>query len=268
MQRGEMILAGILTLIIVAGTGYETFRGAGKTAEIVYLRNQTIPYDAPLNANSANAVLSSATAERPRILGTPVSELSLLLPTTPFSPDPLMTFLNHASEKQLIAVSGIGPALANRIIQERARVGVFFHVQQILDIDGIGDAKLKKLREHLQVSYRIHDATVDRILPTRTIPISAPGNLWRPNVVPVATPTVPVLSGTKDLNLATKEDLMTISGIGELTAETILQARRAVGGFKSWEDVDKIPGIGEKRLSQMQVHFFIRGQNRSIPQKK
>ena len=52
-------------------------------------------------------------------------------------------------------------------------------------------------------------------------------------------------SGKINLNLATKEDLMTLPGVGEAKAEQILQYRTEKGGFQRIEDIMEISGIKE-----------------------
>ncbi|MEE1085591.1 MAG: ComEA family DNA-binding protein [Schaedlerella sp.] len=51
--------------------------------------------------------------------------------------------------------------------------------------------------------------------------------------------------GKVDLNLATKEDLMTLDGIGESRAESILAYRQNNGVFQCIEDLMKVDGIKE-----------------------
>ncbi len=51
-------------------------------------------------------------------------------------------------------------------------------------------------------------------------------------------------SGTLvNLNTASKEELMTLSGIGAARAEAILSYREQKGGFRTIEDIMKVPGI-------------------------
>jgi competence protein ComEA len=54
-----------------------------------------------------------------------------------------------------------------------------------------------------------------------------------------------------NLNTATLEQLDTLSGIGPLTAQKILEYREELGGFGSIEELGEIPGIGEKRLASL-----------------
>lgn len=61
-----------------------------------------------------------------------------------------------------------------------------------------------------------------------------------------ATPAGPV-----NLNTATPEQLDGLDGIGPTTAQKIVEYRKEHGGFGSLQDLDRIPGIGPKRLAAL-----------------
>ena len=54
--------------------------------------------------------------------------------------------LNRAGPEELQALPGIGPALAGRIVEHRARIGRFRSVDDLLDVSGIGPATLERVR--------------------------------------------------------------------------------------------------------------------------
>lgn len=54
--------------------------------------------------------------------------------------------LNSADEAALDALPGIGPATAAAIIEHREQIGRFTSVDELLDVRGIGEAKLEQLR--------------------------------------------------------------------------------------------------------------------------
>lgn len=54
--------------------------------------------------------------------------------------------LNHATAAELEALPGIGPALAQRILRDRAARGNFRSVRELDRVSGIGPAKLAQLR--------------------------------------------------------------------------------------------------------------------------
>jgi competence protein ComEA len=59
--------------------------------------------------------------------------------------------LNRATVEQLEALPGIGPATAQAIVDHRARHGPFRSVAQLLQVRGIGEAKLAALRPRVRV---------------------------------------------------------------------------------------------------------------------
>lgn len=61
-----------------------------------------------------------------------------------------------------------------------------------------------------------------------------------------------------DLNLATKEDLIIIPGIGEKTAEKILALRNKKGQFKKIEELMEIKGIKEKKLAKFKKYLSLK----------
>ena len=60
-----------------------------------------------------------------------------------------------------------------------------------------------------------------------------------------------------DLNQATKEELMTIPGIGDAKAQLILDYRQDNGGFHTIEDVMNIRGIKQGLFQKMKDYITV-----------
>jgi len=58
-----------------------------------------------------------------------------------------------------------------------------------------------------------------------------------------------------DLNAATQAELELLPGIGPASAKAIVDFRKHTGGFKSLDDLDKVPGIGPKTLDRVRPYL-------------
>jgi competence protein ComEA len=59
--------------------------------------------------------------------------------------------LNTATAEQLEAIPGIGPVLAQRIIEYRQTHGRFQSVDELLEVRGIGPKRLESMRPYVTV---------------------------------------------------------------------------------------------------------------------
>jgi competence protein ComEA len=97
---------------------------------------------------------------QPRALGSSVASGSAPIPGAP-TPAPVpgsvkpkageVLDLNTATVEQLDALPGVGPVTAAAIVAWRQANGKFTSVDQLADVDGIGPARLEKLRALVRV---------------------------------------------------------------------------------------------------------------------
>lgn len=59
--------------------------------------------------------------------------------------------VNTADVAQLEQITGVGPVLAERIVSHREEHGPFAEVEDLLDVPGIGEAKLASIRDSVAV---------------------------------------------------------------------------------------------------------------------
>ena len=60
--------------------------------------------------------------------------------------------INHADEEELQKLPGIGPVLAERIIEYREGYGEFADIEEIMEVSGIGETIFAKIRDFIYVS--------------------------------------------------------------------------------------------------------------------
>lgn len=59
--------------------------------------------------------------------------------------------INLASEKELDILSGIGPAIAKRIVDYRNKIGKFTSKEQIKNVSGIGDKIYEGIMDKISI---------------------------------------------------------------------------------------------------------------------
>lgn len=65
-------------------------------------------------------------------------------------------------------------------------------------------------------------------------------------------------NGKVNINMATKEELMTLPGIGESKAEAIIRYREDNGPFRDIQDITNISGIKEGVYNNIKEHIIVK----------
>ena len=63
-----------------------------------------------------------------------------------------------------------------------------------------------------------------------------------------------------NINTATKEELVSLKGIGEKKAQAIIDYRKKNGDFKSVDDLEKVEGIGPGTMKQIRSQLSVTGK--------
>ena len=125
--KPERLLLLAAAVFLVFCTGF--FLG-GRTASggIRVITEKTVPQERELAANTTDAADTHA-------LPAPEERLDL----------------NTATAEDLIFLPGIGPALAQRIVDYREENGPFTAVDELKNVSGIGEKRLEALRDYVTV---------------------------------------------------------------------------------------------------------------------
>ena len=59
--------------------------------------------------------------------------------------------INTANQNELDSLPGIGPSIAERIIEYRQENGNFSKIEDLQNVKGIGDAKFQDIKEYVTV---------------------------------------------------------------------------------------------------------------------
>jgi competence protein ComEA len=65
-------------------------------------------------------------------------------------------------------------------------------------------------------------------------------------------------NGTVNINKASKEELKSIPGVGDVTAENIIEYREQNGDFSSIEDIKNVNRIGDKTFEKLKDKIDVR----------
>lgn len=60
-----------------------------------------------------------------------------------------------------------------------------------------------------------------------------------------------------NINQASAMELEALPGVGPKLAQAIIQTRQEIGGFKSVNDLDQVPGIANKRLETIKTRATV-----------
>ena len=71
------------------------------------------------------------------------------VPSTATAPERLTVNINTASAEELESLPGIGPVLARRIVEDRAANGPFGSRDDLLRVEGIGQAILEGIQDFI-----------------------------------------------------------------------------------------------------------------------
>jgi competence protein ComEA len=94
----------------------------------------------------AAATAPSACVKLPRRAEVPASERP-----TDAAPDASRVNLNRASRAELERLPGVGPSLAERIVEHRERHGPFRRAEHLMSVRGFGERRFRELRHLVTV---------------------------------------------------------------------------------------------------------------------
>jgi competence ComEA-like helix-hairpin-helix protein len=154
-------------------------------------------------------------------------------PTQPIDP-------NAASLHELQRLPGVGPAMAQRIIEAREEGGAFTHLEDMRRVRGIGEGVLGRIEPYVGLPRGAAGAAAG----------SGSGARASAAVAPHAGAGI-------DLNVAGMAELVQIRGVGPVLAARLVARRDSLGRFRDWSEVDAVAGVGPAMLLRLQEMAYI-----------
>ena len=165
--------------------------------------------------------------------------------------------LNRADRAELLQVPGLGPSLAQRILDYRSEHGSFQSIDELRHVHGVGPTILERFRPWLTVRPLRPDYTVEShlaMLPSRELKAASSamdaGGRRSANKKDVQ-PADPI-----NVNTATLTDLQRLPSVGPKRAQLIIDERQK-RPFASIDELRRVPGIGPKTLEKLRPYITI-----------
>ncbi|NXE59324.1 EEPD1 protein, partial [Calcarius ornatus] len=147
--------------------------------------------------------------------------------------------INTATEEELMTLPGVTRVVAQNIVEYREYIGGFKKVEDLALVSGVGAAKLEQVKFEICVSSKGSSAQ------------------HSPSSVRKDPASEHHLSATKiNINTATPAQLMSIRGITEKIANSIVDYRKEHGPFKSIEDLVRMDCINSSFLDKIRHQIF------------
>ena len=131
--------------------------------------------------------------------------------------------------------------------------GVYYmdHGTRICDlVDTAGGMTEEACTSYWNLAEELYDGRMIYVPTAKEVEENLSPDMWKQNSGQT-TEGNGSSSGKININTATKEQLMTLSGIGESKADSIIRYRTENGNFSAVEDITKVSGIGEAMLNKI-----------------
>ncbi len=177
-------------------------------------------------------------------------------PVTEIVTEILYLDLNAASQEELMLLPGIGEVLSGEIISYRESHGGFRNIEEIMEINGIGEGIFNGIRDMIYVVSPVYEEVTEPPAPVQDTfnPEEPPPPPPPPETEHIVTleEVVPI-----NVNTADRELLMLLPDIGEEEADEIIALRDELEGFRNVYELRLVQSISDEQLSRILEYICV-----------
>lgn len=266
LMRGgtAVLLAGAVGLLLWQGTRHVSERElSARPQRLAAATVETTGTEAA--ASAAETTLHTGTRRTKTASAKRAGQASQETRTAPESTTPAaetVTFpleLNAASAAELEQLPHIGAVLAERITAYRDQIGGFSNREQLLEVEGIGEATLYEIYDLLYLEYETFPEPEPEPKPAGAPAPAAerqPAETAPPATEPPAA-AAPAVTFPLDLNQATAAELEQIPEMQPELAEKIVAFRQQIQAFSSVYELLYVDGMTEAYFVQLRDYVQI-----------
>lgn len=165
--------------------------------------------------------------------------------------------INEVTAEELAAykISGLGEKTAEKIVEYREENGPFKNMEDLDGAPRVGEKMLEKLEEQ---GIDFGDAAAESGESSEKEATASEGEDKTETKSSSRSKEDSGATGKKvNINEADAKELQTVKGIGEVSAQRIIDYREENGPFKSIEDIQEVKGFGEKTFEKIRDRITV-----------
>jgi len=168
--------------------------------------------------------------------------------------------INTATVEELTQLPGIGPSTAQKIVEYRQQIGRFTSIEQLLEIPRIGTLTLERIKPYITVGEEEKHPEIKKEV--QEVEKKEIKEEKQPIALPVQPTSLPEKEEIKEekqkfnLNTVTEEELLNL-GFSQTAAKNVIRYRTKVGGFKSVDELYKIPYVKPVVVDKVKEKLYV-----------
>ncbi|GEM_PF-490658 len=219
------------------------------TSSVSTSSSQTTVTTAVSSVTSTTTVstVPSTTSLKPKNTDVPV--VSFETETSDFVDDVPYIDINTAEKEDLTRIKGIGDYLADEIIYYRNETGGFNNIEEIMNVNGIGEKIFAEIRDFIYVENPVYpvEEVCEEIVSEDIISDEPEYQEEIPTEPPLTLDDcIPI-----NINTADKEILMLLPYVDESVADEIIQLRTQLGAYSNTYELLYLQSLSQNQIAEI-----------------